>query len=260
MRVIAYASLTARRQQIAESPRFGLAAILCLLAAPGLAQYWPGPPPPIWPHPGPYPAPRPGPYPAPPGPRPPHPFPNPGGASPIQVKILHVNPVRSPQGPIETVAACLDNTVCGGLLRAAAGSVGVPPQAMRFAGLVGAIINRLPGSEESRYSFTISPGYTLCRVDIRTQSIVPASGERSTHFSISAHARGISIYTWTPERRWGQGRSWYDGYVTLLSVPMVPRMRFCGLNLGKVSWACRGVSGAKGLPGCHRMWLGDLKW
>jgi hypothetical protein len=180
----------------------------------------------------------------------------------VQVQILHINPVKSPQGPIETIAACLDNWICGQLVRAAASYAGVPPQAMRFAGFVSAIVNKLPGSEESRYSHRVSPGYTLCRVDIKTTSIVPASGERSSHFSITAHASGISIYIWTPERRWLQGRSWYDGYVTLVSVPthMVPRMRFCGLSLGKVNWACRGTSGAKGLPGCHQMWLGDISW
>jgi hypothetical protein len=178
----------------------------------------------------------------------------------VLVQMLHVNPVQSPEGPIETVQGCLNNPVCNNLLQIAASYAGVPPQAVRFAGYAAAPFRH--AGEESRFSYSAPPGFTLCRVDIRTKSVVPASGDRSTHFSISANRGGISIYTWTPRGKWGAGRSWYDGYVTLLSVPtqLVGRMRLCGLNLGPVSWACRGTAGAKGLPGCGRMQLGDIVW
>jgi hypothetical protein len=100
-------------------------------------------------------------------------------------------------------------------------------------------------------------GYKVCHVQVRTVSVVPASGDRASLFSLTATSNGVSIYTWTPRQKTGQGRSWYDGYVaiTFVKASLYPQYLTAGKctipATGKKAYACRGAKGVnKGLKAC----------
>lgn len=179
-------------------PLAALAAVFWADTTASFAQYWPNRPPPRLPYraPGPY---RPPYLPPPPRYQPPPQISRAGNSS-VQVQILHVNTVKWPEGPLETVQGCLNNSMCNNLLQVAASYAGVPPQALRFAGYAAALFKH--SGEESRFSYSAPPGFTLCRVDIRTTSIVPPQARDRR---ISAYRRAEVESASTPGPR---GANW----------------------------------------------------
>ncbi len=138
--------------------------------------------------------------------------------------------------------------LCASAVKAIAVEVGLPPETIDVA-IAGAFTATQQG-EETRYRISPVTGYRICHVKVRTTSVVPATGDRASLFSISATRTGVGIYTWTPRRGIGSGRSWYDGYVFVTHVradlaDQYAKSGNCSVpeNSPPVAYQCRGASG-----------------
>jgi hypothetical protein len=166
------------------------------------------------------------------------------------VQVFHINPKREARTPWNEMSNCLKDTVCSQLVSIAASQIGVPPNAVRLAS-VAAQVSAPPRSEETRYSIAPPSGYFVCRAYVRTQSVVPATGDRASVFSLTANRSGIAIYTWTPRRGIGKGRSWYDGFVTVVFEASGSSSANCSVTEQGQNYGCRGARGVnKGQPAC----------
>jgi hypothetical protein len=111
--------------------------------------------------------------------------------------------------------------------------------------------------EETRYAIPALGGRKVCRVQVRTTSVVPATGDRASLFSLSAIRSGVAIYTWTPRQGIGAGRTWWDGMVFVAHVKDAladeyARSGRCSVpEAPSAAYQCRGSSGVNhGLAAC----------
>jgi hypothetical protein len=164
-----------------------------------------------------------------------------------------INPVKQPKAPADVFGDCARNAVCANLAKGAATYLGVPSAATTAA--IAILSGDKPDdSEEGHFGVTLPKGYMYCRSKIHMISVVPADGKRASIFSASSTDTGLSIYTWTPKRGVGQGRSWVDADVTVYGVrnekvkeeQTVNRCKMPGKNLIN----CRGNGGGD-RPGCN---------
>jgi hypothetical protein len=164
--------------------------------------------------------------------------------------VYHINPVRHPKTIGDVVSECLNHSVCNAVFSSAASSAGLPPDALRMARAAAFVkLNFNSDSEDTNYRITPPPGYRVCSVHINTQSVVPASGDRASLFSLVAKPHEVAIYTWTPIRGFGRGKAFYDGFVSV-TFAAVHAPVLCSIN-GDRRYACRGATGVnKGLPAC----------
>ena len=173
-----------------------------------------------------------------------------GWRQPIQgaeMRVFHINPVRDSKTPYDSVAECLNDNVCSTILSAAAAYAGVPPNVMQMAKTSAFVYNVVApsDSEKSRYSIEPPQGMKVCHVSIKTLSVVPNTGDRASLMSITGRSSKVEIYTWTPKQGVGQGRSWYDGYITVTFAPnSVPADR-CSLSGELRNYGCRGGQGVE---------------
>lgn len=140
-------------------------------------------------------------------------------ASPLEGAVAHayrINPVRQARNLGDTVQECLNNSVCKTAIKAVVIYFGGDPNNVEIASM---IVGSRKAGEESWYSFLPPKNYAICKVFVRTISVVPASGPRGTYAGFRAFKDKFSIYTWTPRRGHFKGRSWYDGTVTIVAVP-----------------------------------------
>jgi hypothetical protein len=110
-----------------------------------------------------------------------------------QFRVFHINPVRDAKSPFDTIQDCLNNNVCSTLLSAAAAYVGVPPNALSMLKAGAYVYNAVsqPGSEETKYHIQPPPDYKICRVDVRTLSVLPNTGDRASLLSLTAKSAEI---------------------------------------------------------------------
>jgi hypothetical protein len=135
----------------------------------------------------------------------------------IVITTHHINPVRDARTPWDEIQNCLRDTACAAAVNGIAAQVGIPANAIRLVN-AGAAFTAKQDGEETRYSIPALNGRKICRVQVRTTSVVPATGDRASLFSISATPAAVGIYTWTPRQGIGAGRSWYDGMVFVAHV------------------------------------------
>jgi hypothetical protein len=133
-----------------------------------------------------------------------------------KVSVYRVNSVRNAITLGEKFKECLKDKACNGALKAAVTYFGGDASAVDLAAKSP---EQRKEREESKYNFLPPIGYSLCKAQIRTISVVPADGPRGSFAGFRVWKAGISVYTWTPRLPLGRGRSWYDGTLTLLSVP-----------------------------------------
>src|SRR5262249_47774257 len=141
------------------------------------------------------------------------------GQQPDDVVITthQINPVRDARTPWDEAQNCLRDAACAAAVNGIAAQVGVPANAIRLV-KAGAAFTAKQEGEETRYSIPALDGRKICRVQVRTTSVAPATGDRASLFSISAAPGAVGIYTWTPRQGIGAGRSWYDGMVFIANV------------------------------------------
>ncbi len=168
----------------------------------------------------------------------------------IAVKL---NQVMEPKSITTVGQECANDPLCKNILSKAAQTLGVPP------GLVSAALALIPKAErvgeEGRYTYQLPTGYKYCRSEIETVSVVPATGDRASVMSARALDNGIGVYTWTPRRGLGDGRSWVEANFTIIGVrdDLAQRYRTAGTckPVGNLVIDCRGAKGVnKGKPAC----------
>lgn len=128
------------------------------------------------------------------------------------VKMYRVNSIMQPKSLPDTFFECMRDPVCKAVLGSATDALGIPSEAVEIAGL--AAPSKRKG-EDTSYAFYPPKGYLICAAKVRTMSVVPASGSRATTAGFNAHSTGFGVYTWTPRRPLFEGRSFYDGYLTI---------------------------------------------
>lgn len=175
----------------------------------------------------------------------------------IVVTAHHINPVRDARTPWDEIQNCYRDRICTIALNGIAAQFGIPPNAMRLVNGA-AIMSARPQGEETRYSISALSGRKICQVQVRTTSVVPATGDRASLFSITATQPSVAIYTWTPRQGIGQGRSWYDGVVFVVQVRAELSDQYAASGKCTVpqsgtsaNYQCRGSSGVNhGLAAC----------
>jgi hypothetical protein len=177
--------------------------------------------------------------------------------SDVVVTTHHINPLRDARTPLDELKNCLRDTACAAAVNGIAAQVGIPAEAIGVVN-AGAAFTAKQEGEETRYSIPALSGRKICRVQIRTTSVVPSTGDRASLFSLSATQPGVAIYTWTPRQGIGEGRSWYDGNVFVAHVKIELADEYAQSGKCTVpesgtpaAYQCRGASGVNnGLAAC----------
>jgi hypothetical protein len=174
----------------------------------------------------------------------------------IVVTAHHIDAVRDARTPWDELQNCLRDPACAGAVDAIATQIGIPAGTVGVGGAGSAFTAKQDG-EETRYSIPALTGRKVCRVQIRTTSVVPATGDRASLFSLSALRSGVAIYTWTPRQGIGAGRSWWDGTVFVAHVKDGLADEYASSGRCTVpeapaaAYQCRGASGVNhGLASC----------
>jgi hypothetical protein len=169
------------------------------------------------------------------------------------IVAAHVDKVMDPKSLADTLQECMNNASCKGLLKETVTSFGVPEGAYD----VTAALMPPPEykGEDSQFSFELPKGYLYCHSTIATNSVVPLEGSRASLMGVTSFPRGIGVYTWTPQRRPGEGRSWVDAYFTIVGVAEEYAERDYEKGAckrpGKTLTSCRGNgTGNDGRPAC----------
>lgn len=155
----------------------------------------------------------------------------------------HINPVMKPRGLEDAVRECLQDRICRQMLDAAAASLGIPTEAIAVAHVASMRTSR--NGEDTRFIIAPPEGYKVCRVSVRTVSLAPRSGDRASLLGVSATSERVSASTWTPKQGYGKGRSWYDGYLTVLFVPVHDQRTQCAISSNVSRMVCRGDGRSK---------------
>lgn len=174
----------------------------------------------------------------------------------IVVTVRRINPVRDANTPLEEIRNCLLDGMCGTAAIIIANKIRIPANAVRAA--VIAVLTTKPESEETHYALPALSGRKICRVQVQTTSVVPATGDRATRFSITATPDIVDISTSTPRQRISTRRAWYDGNVFVAQVKAELSEEYtkagrCDLPLtgNPVGYECQGATGVNhGLAAC----------
>lgn len=127
-----------------------------------------------------------------------------------------VNPVMQPKNIGDALQDCANSSLCRTMADGVATWIGVPPGTV--SGAMAAVPVASRSGEEGRYSIKLPKGYEYCRSRIKMISVVPADGNRASVMSASAKKDGVDVYTWTPRRGLGEGRSWVEAEYTIIGV------------------------------------------
>ena len=154
---------------------------------------------------------------------------------------------RSQRNPIED---CLNGDECSAVLTVAAAYVGIPPEAIQAARAVSKLTTRKSG-ESSSYIFNPPRGYSFCRVNVQTNSTVPANGRRASEMTIGIFPHEVGIMTITP--RLSSGGSSWTGWFTFTYVrDGVNHGGRCKTGPKRIVFKCKGAAGHGGNCGKHR--------
>ncbi|HCP80616.1 MAG TPA: hypothetical protein DIT67_03165 [Octadecabacter sp.] len=174
------------------------------------------------------------------------------------VYAILVNPVTKPWGPREEFRKCVyTNAVCKTAVEAGETYVGVPPgtteATMKFADKNGFGASLEHKGEEYWKHFKPPTGYLICNVSVSTISAAPDKGNKEPTFAIKANRSRIRIYNFVHKLPIGQGRSWYEGIVSVhLRKAKGVSLKGCLVTKKDAIYSCRGVKGRNaGYPGCR---------
>lgn len=187
-------------------------------------------------------------------------------AEELFVKAFHLDRVREPKSLGDTIQECLNNPICKNAISAAATSMGVPPNAVRFASAIASVAPAGGGSgdDEQKFDWWAPSGYQLCRLSIDVVSTVPADDSGSL-LDVSFEQNKNHIVTYVPIQSFGQGRAWVeaDFVATYVTDAAADQRRTDGtcrpLNQGNPPpwvYRCRGTGG----DGQGRKACGSLRY
>jgi hypothetical protein len=175
----------------------------------------------------------------------------------IVITTHRIDAVRDARTPWDETKSCLRDPACATAVNLLASEIGITAIAVRLVN-IGAALSAKAEGEETRYPLPALSGRKFCRVHVQTTSVVPATGDRASLFSITASPANIGIYTWTPRQGIFAGRTWYDGYVFVAHVKAELADEYtkagkCTVPLAgnPAGYECRGATGINhGLVAC----------
>jgi hypothetical protein len=133
----------------------------------------------------------------------------------FSIASMRIDNTMQPSNLFDTFADCANENTCAGIASAVGEYTGIP------IGMMLALAAAVSGERRGEGTFLTmsSPsGYKYCRSSMSLTSIVPNDGPRGSTFLGRADDESMYIETWTPVLPPGQGRSWVEGNVTLISV------------------------------------------
>lgn len=187
-------------------------------------------------------------------------------ADSLIVRAYHLDRVREPKSLADTVQECLNNPICKNAISAAATSMGVPSNAVRFASAVTEVAHVAGGTgdDEQKFDWWAPSGYQLCRLSIDVVSTVPANSSGAL-LDVSFEQRKNHIVTYVPIQHFGMGNAWVEANMvaTYVSDAAADQRRADGtcrpLNQGNPPpwvYRCRGTGG----DGQGRQACGSLRY
>lgn len=130
------------------------------------------------------------------------------------VTQMRVNSVREPHG----LDWYLKTREAKAILSTIASFMGIDPRYVSLA--TDAIPQVSVVGEDTFYHLPVPAGYAFCAARIVIHSIVPGSGDRPSEISAGIRQDGtaLGVYTWTPIRHYGEGRTWIDADVQVTGI------------------------------------------
>lgn len=159
------------------------------------------------------------------------------------VSQLHFDSVRQPHG----VDWYLNSKEAQAIIASIAGNMGIHPGYVKLA--MNAVPRADPQGEETFYALPVERGYSYCAARIRITSIVPGSGDRASVVNANIGPSGeLGIYTWTPIRHYGEGRSWVEGDAQVYGIKPEYLREFIDKGVCKEASAVTRIFNCEGNP------------
>ena len=126
----------------------------------------------------------------------------------------YIDEVTQPKNVNDIARECLSNSACNAAASAVADYFGAPPGTVTA---IKTIVKIDPVSTSTdKYIHVLSPpGYKYCRSRLSTISMVGSSWHA---LSMSTPLDGINVFIHVPQRGTGNGRTWVEAQIDLLSV------------------------------------------
>jgi hypothetical protein len=174
-------------------------------------------------------------------------------AQDIKAMQITVDAERKAKSEWEALAECTKNPVCKTVVDAAFASAGIDSSTTTTA--ISQISQKAQG-ENTNYTFAMPAGYQYCRSTVAFKSVIPATGNRASYANFWVQDNAVRVYTWTPRRHAGQGKSHILAELTVLAVKndagdAARAAGKCKKNDTHSIVVCRGARGVnKGKPAC----------
>lgn len=128
------------------------------------------------------------------------------------VSQMRVDSTRAPHG----VEWYLQSREAKAIVGSIATYMGINPAYVTLA--TSAVPSSRQEGEETFYDLPVPNGYAFCSTRIGVRSIVPADGGRASVINAVAREESVGVYTWTPVRQFGEGRSWVEADVQVTGI------------------------------------------
>lgn len=153
-------------------------------------------------------------------------------------QVVRLNPKRDPGKPAYTVADCFVNENCLPWLTQTVLQVGGNPALLRDA-------TQEPqpdvSGDQSVYRFEASAGESFCKLVLHRPSVAPTFGAFAPELKFSASKKVILATVRLPTGDGAPKRTWFDGFLVLLSVKDVAFSESsCSLKGVAQEVACKG--------------------
>ena len=164
-----------------------------------------------------------------------------------KVSKMHLERTQQAKNLLNGITDIKNSPVAMVAINAAASYLEVSPAVVTIA--LKAIPTGSVAGEEGHYFVPVEPGYKYCRSRSTVISINPPSGNRASVLNATAGDTGISIYTWTPRKGLGGGRSWVEAEFELTSVrndlyDQSVKAGICKPAKGRALLRCKGNCGS----------------
>jgi hypothetical protein len=161
------------------------------------------------------------------------------------VAQMRIDATREPHG----LNWYLKSREAQGIIQTVAAYMGIDTTYVKLA--LDSIPKVVRVEEETHFGLPVPSGYAFCAARIGMRSMVPGTGERAAFISANATATSVDIYTWTPVRHLGEGRSWVEADVQVTGIkpeyleefrnkgvckPPAPQILKCRGNCPGVEW------------------------
>lgn len=173
------------------------------------------------------------------------------GADDFVIVAVHLDQTMDPKSVGDSLSECLNNSTCKDVAVGLASGLGVNEKQLKTA--VAGIKSDFSG-EEGHLTYNLPHGYRYCSSSVKVISVVPMDGRRASVLGVRAYDTFLGVYTWTPRRNPGEGRSWVEADFSIVGVKANKAADYfasgkCRRAQERLLLSCRGNDGGD-LPPC----------